>query len=203
VAASRDVLNGTVVPADLPTGPIAVWRTDTGKLCANGDRCPHRGMRLSHGFVRGGTLSCIYHGWRFGTNGACQHIPAHPDLVPPRSIHCGPLPVVEQGGIVWVAAVEPEDAPPDFPGYDALRRLVVLASHRALLAASGGVGVEGGLKVTLGQGVGYLLLTPCGRDEISVIALVKAEATIEERRAASVALEALRRRAEATQVETA
>ena len=65
---------------------LAVWRSASGRIAAWRDRCPHRGMRLSHGFVRGESLNCIYHGWTYGADGACRRIPAHPEVVPPATI---------------------------------------------------------------------------------------------------------------------
>lgn len=65
---------------------LAVWRDESGQLHAWEDRCPHRGMRLSFGFVRDGMLTCLYHGWRYGADASCRHIPAHPDLEPPKTI---------------------------------------------------------------------------------------------------------------------
>ncbi|MEM9348828.1 MAG: Rieske 2Fe-2S domain-containing protein [Pseudomonadota bacterium] len=197
-AVSKDILDGTVIPAALPSGPIAVWRTATGKIHANGDRCPHRGMRLSHGFVRGESLSCIYHGWRFGKDGFCEHIPAHPNLVPPKSINCGPLPVSEQNGVVWVASVEPASAPKDFSGYDALRSLVFRATPEAIAASTQGLEIDGGLEVTLGDFPAVLLLTERTSHETFVIALISAGTNPPDRLEAAAALEALRRGAEAT-----
>ena len=43
---------------------IVLWRDGAGKVHALEDRCPHRGMRLSFGFVRGDALNCLYHGWQ-------------------------------------------------------------------------------------------------------------------------------------------
>ena len=60
-----------------------LWRGASGTPRLWGNRCPHRGMRLSFGLVRGEDLLCIYHGWRYGPSGACAAIPAHPDLDPP------------------------------------------------------------------------------------------------------------------------
>jgi phenylpropionate dioxygenase-like ring-hydroxylating dioxygenase large terminal subunit len=47
--------------------PVVVWRGADGSVRAWPDRCPHRGMRLSFGFVRRNALVCIYHGWSFGS----------------------------------------------------------------------------------------------------------------------------------------
>jgi len=193
-AVARDIPNGTVIPASLPGGPIAIWRSASGKLSANGDRCPHRGMRLSHGFVRGETLSCIYHGWRYGRDGACTHIPAHPDVAPPKTINCGPLPVCEQNGVVWVSSIEPNDAPPDVDGFTALRSMVVCASVEAIIEVSKGKPIEGGAEVKLADTSARLLLS--GTDTVFVIALVDGAASTAEQIAASTALERLRHLAE-------
>lgn len=47
--------------------------------------CPHRGMRLSLGFIRGDQVACLYHGWHYDA-GQCRYIPAHPQLTPPETI---------------------------------------------------------------------------------------------------------------------
>lgn len=41
------------------------------------DRCPHRAAPLSEGYLNqtSGDLICRYHGWQFGSNGNCNHIP--------------------------------------------------------------------------------------------------------------------------------
>lgn len=196
-AVAQDVKDGTVVPASLPTGAIAVWRSASGKVYANGDRCPHRGMRLSHGFVRGETLACIYHGWRYGTDGACTHIPAHPSVVPPKTINCGPLPVTEQDGVVWVASSAPGDGPTSFPGYSALRSIVIAASSQDITSAAQGEAVPGGIATSLADHSVVLLMNARGPSEVFVIALVPSNLETEQKRAASSAFEALRRSAEA------
>ena len=58
-----------------PGPEVAIWRDGSGAVHVWQDRCPHRGMRLSFGFVRGDELSCLYHGWRYGADGA---VPLHP-----------------------------------------------------------------------------------------------------------------------------
>jgi phenylpropionate dioxygenase-like ring-hydroxylating dioxygenase large terminal subunit len=65
---------------------LAVWRGENGEAHVWEDRCPHRGMRLSFGFVRDNHLTCLYHGWTYGADAQCSKIPAHPDLTPPRTI---------------------------------------------------------------------------------------------------------------------
>ncbi len=85
---------------------LVVWRSASGVLSAWENRCPHRGMRLSHGFVRGESLACAYHGWHFECSGRCHYIPAHPELELPRTIKPTTFDVVERDGLVWVNTTE-------------------------------------------------------------------------------------------------
>jgi len=147
-------------------------------------------MRLSHGFVRGETLSCIYHGWRFGTDGACRKIPAHPAVEPPKTINCGPLPVAETNGVVWGAVNRPAEDPVTIEGYEALRSLVIAAPVDAISGSDAG-------EIQLGGYSARLLLNPFGPDEVFVIVLVETGLSIADRLAVSTAAEALRRSAEA------
>jgi nitrite reductase/ring-hydroxylating ferredoxin subunit len=83
--------------------PLVVWRDAIGHLHVWEDRCPHRGMRLSFGVVRGETLTCLYHGWRYGGDGGCRHIPAHPDLEPPKTVCAKTYASAASRGLVFAA----------------------------------------------------------------------------------------------------
>jgi phenylpropionate dioxygenase-like ring-hydroxylating dioxygenase large terminal subunit len=111
IALSRDVPKGVTRGVILAGRELVVWRTASGSVQAWEDRCPHRGMRLSLGFVRGETLNCLYHGWQYGQTGSCQRIPAHPDLVVPPTITANVYPSTETGGFI-VVNVEAEPGPP-------------------------------------------------------------------------------------------
>ncbi|MFT5111956.1 MAG: nitrite reductase/ring-hydroxylating ferredoxin subunit [Parasphingorhabdus sp.] len=105
-----------VMPARLGETDIAVWRSASGQLSAWHNRCPHRGMRLSHGFVRGESLACSYHGWQYDKSGACNYVPAHPDMAPPANVKTTAYAVAEQAGVLWVSsgpAPEMLDLPAD------------------------------------------------------------------------------------------
>lgn len=103
VGLCADIPAGTVVPRRVADTDLAVWCSASGRYHAWGDRCPHRGMRLSHGFVRGETLACIYHGWQYGDDGACSYIPAHPKLTPPKTICVTDHACRVQDEAVWVS----------------------------------------------------------------------------------------------------
>ena len=62
---------------------LVVWRPGAGVLPGVLlDRCPHRGVSLSLGQpADGGALACAFHGWEFGPDGACRHVPFNPCLL--------------------------------------------------------------------------------------------------------------------------
>lgn len=82
---------------------LAIWRGTDGAVHAWENRCPHRGMRLSYGFVRENTLTCLYHGWRYDGSGACVAIPSHPALTPPKTIKVQKFSCEVRNGLIWVA----------------------------------------------------------------------------------------------------
>jgi nitrite reductase/ring-hydroxylating ferredoxin subunit len=181
------------MPVCVDGAELALWRSASGRLAAWADRCPHRGMRLSHGFVRGEALSCIYHGWSYGTEGQCLRIPAHPDLAPPEAIRVPVFHAVESGGVIWVATGLP-DMPPTAVDRSPLRSLTVEAAvdwNAAGFAVSGPVarGQLSGIAVTI-----LVQPLPQGRQALHVLADTTASpAALKE---VSRDLEGLRRQAE-------
>jgi nitrite reductase/ring-hydroxylating ferredoxin subunit len=132
VALSRDIPPGTVTDAQLLGADLAIWRDPAGAIHVWEDVCPHRGVRLSFGFLRDGELACPYHGWRFGPDGQCVHIPANPDQPPPRSARVAVYDSGEAYGMVWVGPDGPaNDEPPPAP-----IRTVTIRQPQATAAAS-------------------------------------------------------------------
>ena len=121
---------------------LVVWRDAGGQSHVWEDRCPHRGMRLSFGFVRGDHIACLYHGWQFDQGGRCRYIPAHPRLDVPASITVDRFASIERLGLVWVYSGDtsaPAGAPPgDNAETLAVRSLTIEAplSREAVLAAN-------------------------------------------------------------------
>lgn len=109
VGLSSDLKNARVMRAFVDDHDLVVWRSASGKLSAWDNRCPHRGMRLSHGFVRGDALACVYHGWHYDGKGVCRYIPAHPDLVPPDTIKTRIFNAQDYKGLIWVAEQDVPD----------------------------------------------------------------------------------------------
>jgi nitrite reductase/ring-hydroxylating ferredoxin subunit len=122
---SVDLAPATALPVIVDNDEIVVWRSTAGTVQVWEDRCPHRGMRLSFGFVRGETLACLYHGWRYGTDAGCSYIPAHPDLTPPATICARAYPSAEADGVIWMRKSGTGGDPPRLPASVPVRSLTV------------------------------------------------------------------------------
>lgn len=195
VALSRDVPALVVLPVVAGGVELALWRSASGRLAAWADRCPHRGMRLSHGFVRGEALSCIYHGWSYGAGGNCLRIPAHPDLDPPEAIRVPVHRATEAGGMIWVAVAEGDEIahPPALAGLTPLRSLTVQAGAEAVRSAAGfAMGPDGVLRGHLAALAVTVLMQPLP-DGATVLHVLTEPADTEALIAASRAVDALRR----------
>ena len=137
VALKQDVPPGVVIPSRIEDTDLAIWCTPSGRYHAWSDRCPHRGMRLSHGFVRGDTLACIYHGWQYDQAGSCIYIPAHPKLTPPDTICVPSYACAEAGGVIWASLTETDKPQPDLGDRAPVRSLPVNLSASDLAAHFG------------------------------------------------------------------
>lgn len=192
MALGRDIPVGVTRAIRCEGVELVGWRSESGTVQVWEDRCPHRGMRLSYGFVRGERLACLYHGWEYATSGSCQRIPAHSDLSVPPSIRVNGLVTREQGGLVFVAGAE-ETPPPSIPAVLPLASLHLTADAQTLRAIAPGA-TEGPLLLTRHYGTPlYLGWHAPGPDELMVHALIAPDTSPA---AALVSLRALRAAAE-------
>jgi len=143
LALSSAIEAGTSAGAVLDGQEIVVWRDSSGMAHAWEDRCPHRGMKMSFGFVRGDHIACLYHGWEYDQAGQCRKIPAHPDLEVPKTICMKTYGAAESGGMIWVTLAG--DAPaPALPDATALRSLYLdVPAAVALAGLAAGFGADG------------------------------------------------------------
>jgi vanillate O-demethylase monooxygenase subunit len=104
------------VTGDAPLGrticgvAMVLFRDAAGAAVALEDRCCHREMPLSKGWMEAGTVRCGYHGLRFDGAGKCVEIPGQPNI-PPRA-RVRRYPVVEQYGWIWVWPGDADKADP-------------------------------------------------------------------------------------------
>lgn len=120
IGGSTALKAGEVSPARLFGEERVVWRGEDSASHVWHNQCIHRGMRLQYGFVDQNRLSCRYHGWRFGGDGKCAYIPAHPDMTPPDDFRVPTYRSVESDGLIWTTTGEPDDAAPDLSGFENL-----------------------------------------------------------------------------------
>jgi len=120
------VMPSASLPADRPVPfrllgqEIALFRGPGGAPAALTDRCPHRGARLSAGFLdhavpEAPALACPYHGWAYGADGRCVKIPQAAE--PLRGLKGGATAhhAAERHGWVWVALEDPLQPIPEIP----------------------------------------------------------------------------------------
>ncbi|WP_300030628.1 Rieske (2Fe-2S) protein [uncultured Roseobacter sp.] len=135
VGLSRDLAPKRVMRAVAYGHDLAVWRDGENGLHAWDNRCPHRGMRLSHGFVRGDRLACLYHGWQYRKDGGCAYIPAHPGLEPPETIRAQTYSVIEKSGVIWVSTGNDAQGVDTGPVSEPLRSLTFFCAEAIARAA--------------------------------------------------------------------
>jgi phenylpropionate dioxygenase-like ring-hydroxylating dioxygenase large terminal subunit len=82
---------------------LVLWRGPSGEVRALSDLCVHRGARLSEGYLQGDNIVCPYHGWGYGSDGACTVIPAQGrDRPVSKRARVDSYPVEERHGWIWV-----------------------------------------------------------------------------------------------------
>lgn len=130
VALSSDLKTSKLQRYEILGEPVLLGRDRAGRAYALRDICPHRAAPLSAGKLTrepDGTESveCPYHGWRFGTDGACKAIPSLVDAqaMDVSKIRVRRYPAAESQGLVfvWISSdprfdSEPSEPPPVFPG---------------------------------------------------------------------------------------
>lgn len=117
VGRSSDLAEGGILAARLFDENLVLWRQD-GQVMAWQDLCRHRGTKLSLGQIKDGQLACPYHGWRYGKDGVCTHIPAQPNTQPPAQARAVVYRATEAYDFIWASLGEPTRELPPFPEYD-------------------------------------------------------------------------------------
>lgn len=88
------------VAARLLDVELVIFRS-AGQLVVARDLCPHRGMRLSCGWVDQGQIVCPYHGLHFAADGQCTSIPSRPEARLSARLSLTVLRCVERFGLIW------------------------------------------------------------------------------------------------------
>ncbi len=117
--------DGPPVRVELFGEKLVAFRDTKGKLGLLGESCPHRKASLAFGRNEECGLRCLYHGWKFDTEGQVIDMPSEPkgSALPEKATHLS-YPTREAGGFVWAFMGPPEEmpefeAPPWAPHADA------------------------------------------------------------------------------------
>jgi len=96
---------------------LVIFRSE-GRLVVARDLCPHRGMRLSCGWVDKGQIICPYHGLHFDAEGQCTSIPSQPGARLSARLSLTVLPCLERFGLIWCTLAGEAEQLPSFAAWD-------------------------------------------------------------------------------------
>lgn len=103
VTFAQDLFEDKPYSFSLYDEPLIIFRNSAGILVCLKNLCPHRAAKLSDGQIIDGKVECLYHGWQFGTDGECLHIPQLEQSAKiPKQACVKSFPVREFQGIIWV-----------------------------------------------------------------------------------------------------
>ncbi len=112
VERSHQLAVGEVKPVQAFDRELVLYRTRSGAAVLQDAFCPHLGAHLGHeGRVVGESVRCPFHGWQFGVDGRCTHIP-YCDEIPERA-RIRTWHTEEKNGEVYVW-FHPENTPPQW-----------------------------------------------------------------------------------------
>lgn len=79
---------------------VVFYRQSDGTVTALEDKCAHRRLPLSFGYLDGDNLVCGYHGMVFAPNGKCVSIPGQARIPPSACVRT--FAVEERDGLIWI-----------------------------------------------------------------------------------------------------
>ncbi len=120
IACTSPQLGTKAIARTIYDTPLVLFRSE-GKPVALLDRCAHRNVPLSVGYVEEERLVCGYHGWAFDAGGQCQNVPALCGKQTGKARRVPHFACIEQQGFIWVYMrpdAEPKNVPFEFPCMD-------------------------------------------------------------------------------------
>ncbi len=120
--------DGPPVRVNILGEELVAFRDTDGTLGLLDAHCPHRGADLYFGRNEDCGLRCVYHGWKFATDGTAVDLPNVPAGAPMQdTMRTNAYPTCERGGFVW-AYLGPHDE--DRPQPPELEFTVVAPENR-------------------------------------------------------------------------
>src|SRR6185503_21128882 len=92
---------------------LIAFRDTSGKVGLLANHCPHRGASLFFGRNEAAGLRCVYHGWKFDTDGTCVDMPNEPaESNFKNKVRTRAYPCVERNGVIWTYMGTRAELPP-------------------------------------------------------------------------------------------
>ncbi|MBT3989113.1 MAG: Rieske 2Fe-2S domain-containing protein [Rhodospirillaceae bacterium] len=130
VGLSSEIANGQALPVQVMDEEFTLFRGETGTAHVVGHRCSHRSAQLSTGWVKGDTLQCMYHGWKFDGNGCCVERPGEKNTGAFPQADIPGYPVQEFLGLIYAYFGDGE--PPHFPPFKKYEDIGVIENHATI-----------------------------------------------------------------------
>lgn len=110
-----DSLKDKPIKKNLNGIPIVLFRGEEGKIGALLDRCPHRNIQMSNGYMENNNLVCRFHGWHFNTEGTCVKVAQLKNQVYDKDRNAVSFTAFEEEGFIYVRCNNKKE---DFPQID-------------------------------------------------------------------------------------
>ncbi|SNS64726.1 vanillate O-demethylase monooxygenase subunit [Noviherbaspirillum humi] len=110
VAAFSHEVQGKLLARKFLGKSVVMYRRTDDSVVALEDRCAHRLLPLSFGFVENDNVTCGYHGMTFDASGKCVRIPGQDKI--PASACVRSFPLVEKDRLVWIWMGDASQADP-------------------------------------------------------------------------------------------
>ncbi|HET6318253.1 MAG TPA: Rieske 2Fe-2S domain-containing protein, partial [Chloroflexota bacterium] len=92
---------------------LIAFRDTNGNVGVLQHNCPHRGASLFFGRNEEAGLRCVYHGWKFTTDGTCVDMPNEPGESDfKQKVKAVAYPTQERAGVVWIYMGAQSEPPP-------------------------------------------------------------------------------------------
>ena len=96
---------------------LVAFRDAGGRVGLLAEACPHRRASLFFGRIEENGIRCVYHGWKFDTEGRCVETPTEPpDSQLRMGVRAAGYACRETNGLVWAYLGPRRDDAPSLPG---------------------------------------------------------------------------------------